>query len=529
MTLLNRFTAFIEREHLFARRDVLLLAVSGGVDSVVLCDLCAQAGLDFVIAHCNFQLRGAESDRDEQFVRSLGKLYNKPVLVQPFDTSAYADTQKVSIQVAARELRYGWFRSLLEGTSEMLQDAGEPGSTFATTIEPPVPSEPSVSIAADTSTGIPVSSHGPHGTITPLRLSGIVTAHHLDDNIETVLMNFFKGTGIAGMRGILPKQNRIVRPLLFASKDELVQYARDHQLSWVEDSSNAQDKYSRNYLRHQVIPLLQKIYPEVMTNLADNIDRFRDVETLYQESVEHHVKKLLEVKGNEIHIPVLKLKKAPAPASLLYEMAKPFGFTPAQTGDMLGLLDSATGRYVASTTHRIFRNRNWLILAPVVNTEATHVLMEGPDGPVDYAAGQISVSTVPLTDVPVIVPAEPVAEPTVHGKKKKGGGKTATPSPYQPVAYVDSRLLEFPLILRPWKAGDYFYPLGMQKKKKVARFLIDAKLSQTDKEKVWVLECSKRIVWVVGMRIDDRFKITPHTQAVIKLSVKTDDNSSPAQ
>lgn len=519
MTLLNRFTEFIDREHLFARRDVLLLAVSGGVDSVVLCDLCAQAGLDFVVAHCNFQLRGAESDRDEQFVRSLSKRYNKPVLVQLFDTSAYANAQKVSIQVAARELRYTWFRSLLEGQTEKTKDAsgvGEATGGLKQTVTP---------VPGGHEAGVPAFSD----TAEVPDLSCIVTAHHLDDNIETLLMNFFKGTGIAGMRGMLPKHHCIVRPLLFASKDELLQYASDHQLAWVEDSSNAQDKYSRNYLRHQVIPLLQKIYPEVMTNLADNIDRFRDVEVLYQESVERHVKKLLEVKGNEVHIPVLKLKKAPAPASLLYEMARPFGFTPAQTADMLGLLDSETGRYVASPAYRLFRNRNWLILAPVVNLEATHVLVEGPDRVVPYAAGQLSIQTVPLTDVPVIIPAEPAAEPASHGKKKKGTGKAAAPSPYNPVAYLDSRLFEFPLILRPWKAGDYFYPLGMQKKKKVARFLIDAKLSQTDKEKVWVLECNKRIVWVVGMRIDDRFKITPHTQAVIKLSVKTDDNSSPAQ
>ncbi|MDF2191425.1 tRNA lysidine(34) synthetase TilS [Paraflavitalea sp. CAU 1676] len=475
MDFQKRFTEFVEREHLFNRRDVLLLAVSGGVDSAVLCALCAAAGYDFVIVHCNFQLRGAESDRDEAFVRSLAAKYDKPVLVRSFDTKAYADEHKVSIQVAARELRYAWFRSL---------------------------------VAVESS-----------------NLSCIVTAHHLDDNIETVLMNFFKGTGIAGMRGILPKQAMVVRPLLFATKEELVEFARQEQLTWVEDSSNAQDKYSRNYLRHQVAPLLQKIYPEVMTNLADNISRFRDVETLYQESVVHHVKKLLEVKGNEIHIPVLKLKKAPAAATLLYEMAKPFGFSPAQTGDMLALLDSETGRYVASASHRIFRNRNWLIIAPLANEEATHVLVEGPEGQVDFAGGQLTIRSVSLADVPVITPATSAAEPAATGKKKKGAGKAEVPSPYNPVAYVDSRLLEFPLLLRRWKTGDYFYPLGMQKKKKVARFLIDLKLSQTDKEKVWVLECNKRIVWVVGMRIDDRFKITPHTQVVIELSAKTDANS----
>ncbi len=197
MKLLKNFIDFIKKENLFQPKDKLLLAVSGGVDSVVLCELCKQAGYDFVIAHCNFQLRGEESQRDEDFVNALGKKYAVEVLVKKFDTEKYAADNKVSIQVAARELRYSWFRELVANRSLNI-------------------------------------GHW------------IVTAHHANDNVETMLMNFFKGTGINGLKAILPKQGNIVRPLLFARKEELIAFAQQHKLGFVEDSSNASGKYTRN-------------------------------------------------------------------------------------------------------------------------------------------------------------------------------------------------------------------------------------------------------------------------------------------
>lgn len=447
MSLLQRFKEFIAKEQLFAAHNRLLLAVSGGVDSVVLCALCSEAGYDFVIAHCNFRLRGEESERDEAFVRALGERYGKEVMVKQFDTAAYAAQRKVSIQVAARELRYEWFGEL----------------------------------AADY----------------------IVTAHHLDDNVETVLMKFFKGTGVAGLRGILPRQGKVVRPLLFARKEELMTYATQHQLSWVEDSSNTEDKYARNYLRHQVVPLLQGLYPEVITNLSANIARFRDVEVLYRQALEVHKKQLLVYKGQEVHIPVLKLKKAAPLFALVYELAKPYGFSAAQTQEIVHLLDSESGRYVASASYRIIKNRNWLIIAPVVAEAAKLVIVEAGDRVVQFAAGSLRLEA---------------------GAKKHAAGGVGND-----IAFIDKRQLQYPLILRPWKAGDYFYPLGMKKKKKVARFLIDLKVSKTDKERVWVLESNKRILWIVGMRIDERFKITDSTRDVLKLAFTPGaDSFSPA-
>ncbi len=306
-------------------------------------------------------------------------------------------------------------------------------------------------------------------------------------------MNFFKGTGIAGLRGILSKQGKIIRPLLFARREEILAFAKENNLSWVEDSSNESDKYSRNYIRHQVIPVIEKIYPEAESNLAENLQRFRDIENLYQQSISLHKKKLCEQKGNEIHIPVLKLKKTEAIHSIVYEIIKDFGFHAAHVNEVINLLDSESGRYIASPMHRIIKNRNWLIIAPVVTEEAENILIDRDILNVKFAGGSLQLEQLSTHDSPL----------TTHHSS----------------AQLDLKQIHFPLLLRKWKAGDYFYPLGMKKKKKLARFFIDQKLSKTEKEKVWVIESDKRIVWIVGHRIDDRFKITGQTNDVLKITL----------
>ncbi|HMC87676.1 MAG TPA: tRNA lysidine(34) synthetase TilS [Chitinophagaceae bacterium] len=461
MNLLQGFQNFIAKENLFLPKDKLLLAVSGGIDSVVLCELCYQSGYDFVIAHCNFQLRGEESNRDEQFVISLGKKYGKQVLLKHFETEQYAEHNKVSIQVAARELRYAWFLGLA-GSGESIADSQGP-----LTIK-----------------DLPRPTH-------------IVTAHHLDDNIETVLMNFFKGTGIAGLRGILAKQRKIVRPLLIAKKEDIKKFGEENKLPWVEDSSNKSDKYSRNYFRNQLIPLIKNIYPEAENNLANNLQRFKDIEVLYHQSIDQHKKKLLEYKGNEVHIPVLKLQKAVPLVSIVYEIIKEYHFTADQAEETIALLSSETGRYIQSATHRIIKNRNWLIIAPMNAMEAENILIEGEGkadlGP-DFSGWNLELGFI----------ANPEAKfPGVSN-----------------IAFLDAEEIKFPLLLRKWKTGDYFYPLGMKKKKKLSRFFIDQKLSKTEKEKIWILEANKKIIWVIGLRIDDRFKVTPSTKKVLRIELK---------
>jgi len=453
MNLFQKFQEFISKENLFSPKDTLLLAVSGGIDSVVLCELCAQAGYHFIIAHCNFQLRGHESERDEHFVRGLAEKYDKPVLVKRFETEQYAAFNKVSIQVAARESRYAWFDRETSGVNHEAS-----ASPLAIKQSPP-------------------ASH-------------VATAHHLDDNIETMLMNFFKGSGIAGLRGILPKQGKIVRPLLFAKKEELKKFAAENKLQWVEDSSNQLDKYARNYFRNQLIPLVKNLYPEAENNLAANLQRFKDIELLYYQSIEQHKRKLLEYKGNEVHIPVLKLQKTVPLLSVVYEIIKAYNFTADQSAEVVALLESETGRYVRSSTHRIIKNRQWLIIAPVENTEAANILIEGP-GKIEFEMGNMELGLVPNHQAKI--PSD------VH------------------IAFLDAGKIKFPLLLRKWKTGDYFYPLGMPKKKKLSRYFIDQKLSKTSKEKVWVIEMDKKIIWIVGHRIDDRFKIVSSTKQVLQI------------
>jgi tRNA(Ile)-lysidine synthase len=445
MTLLNRFINYIQQQNLFQKKDHLILAVSGGADSVVLCELCFQAGFDFEIAHCNFQLRGEESERDEKFVLKLGEKYDKKASVKKFDTKEYAEENKVSIQVAARELRYEWFDFLLNESS--------------------------------------IRNHQ----------TWLLTAHHANDNIETLLMNFFKGTGIKGLQGILPKQGKIIRPLLFATREEILEFIKENNLQFVEDSSNASDKYTRNYFRHQLIPSVQKVFPKAEENLINNLERFHEIEILYQQSIHLHKKKILEQKGDEIYIPVLKLLKSEPLKTIVYEIIKDFGFTAHQTEEVVYLLKSESGKYISSSTHKILKNRNWLIISPINNQIAQHILINETDKEIDFESGRLMI-------------------------KKEGLENEKIPSS-QLVAMLDMENISFPLLLRKWKQGDYFYPLGMQKKKKLSKFFIDQKMSLNEKENTWVIENNQRILWVVGRRIDDRFKIKEKTKKVLLLEI----------
>ncbi len=462
MNLRENFFQRLKQFLSIQKQQKQLLAVSGGVDSVVLCDLMFAAGYDFVIAHCNFQLREAESERDEQFVRSLGEKYNKEVLVKKFETEKYASEKKVSIQVAARELRYNWFNEIIYGEYSMFNNQYSMFNEELTI-----------------------------GNLQPATRC-ILTAHHANDNIETLLMNFFKGTGISGLHGILPVQGKIIRPLLFAKKEELLAYAKEKELPFVEDCSNLSDKYTRNFFRHNIIPMLKEVYPNVEDNLLNNIQRFTETEELYKQSIDVHKKKLLEIKGNEMHIPVLKLQKTSPLSTIVYEIIKDFGFTSSQVQEAVHLLESETGKYISSSSHRIIKNRNWLIISPKQTTEAANILIEETDKKVAFSNGELSFELLEISAFQI---------PSANN-----------------IAALDHAEITFPLLLRKWKQGDYFYPLGMKKKKKLSKFFIDQKLSKTDKENVWILEMNKKIVWIVGQRIDDRFKVLDSTKQVLKIS-----------
>ncbi len=450
----DKFTRFISQERLLPGGHMLVLAVSGGVDSVVLTHLCQSAGVRFVIAHMNFGLRAQESIRDQDFVEKLAAASGVQCFVKNVDTSSYATERHLSIQEAARELRYSWFEELR------------------------------LSLAAgNDNTGCLVA-----------------TAHHLDDSVETMLMNMFRGTGITGLRGILPRQQHLVRPMLCLTKEEITTYAASHNLQWVTDSSNQLDKYTRNYFRNQLIPMIRTVFPQVDQNLYNNLHRFQDAVLLYRESVDRRLQKLIETRGTEIHILVRKLKQSPAWETILFELVQSYGFNAKQLPSVVALCDSETGKQLVSDSHRIIKNREWLIIAPLVQEQAAYVPIEANDNEVLFSAGRLLMKVK-------------------ENKFVFSNGKPQIPGAPDPhVALLDAKQVQFPLLLRRVKPGDYFYPLGMTKKKKVARFLIDLKLSKTAKESVWVIESGKRIIWVVGYRIDQRFRITENSKNILSIS-----------
>ncbi len=464
MTLLQQFTEYVTKKNLFQKTDHLLLAVSGGVDSVVLCFLCKEAGYLFSIAHCNFNLRGNESKRDEEFVKGLSERLEVPLFVKIFDTKSYAAENKCSIQVAARELRYNWFYELLKG---------------------------------EENTNVQYSGFNAHSSTHQL-LKYIVTAHHLDDNIETLLMNFFKGTGATGLRAIEPKRNKIVRPLLWASKEALMAYAQEKGISWVHDSSNDKIEYTRNFFRQTLLPQIESVFPAVKQNLAQNIVRFSEVEVLYKQAIEEHKKKLLQFRGKEVFIAVLKLSKAIPLHTIVFEISKEFGFSALQVPQITKLLISESGKYITSATHRILRNRAWLIISPLNRNDQQIIVIEKQDREITFDNSILSIHNIKKEDIQLSTKKE--------------------------MAFLNADAITFPLLLRHWKEGDYFYPLGMTKKKKLARFFIDEKLSKKDKEEVWVLEMNKKIIWVINHRIDNRFRVSDTTKEVLQLLIKPQES-----
>ncbi len=447
MALLDDFNAVIKKENLFATTDHLLLAVSGGIDSMVLCQLCFQSGFSFSIVHVNFQLRGAESDRDAAFVQQAAALYQVPFLVKTVDTTRFAAENRISIQEAARVLRYDWFETLA---------------------------------AEKKAAGLS---------------AWVLTGHQEDDAIETSAMHFFRGTGLKGLLGIPARNHYLRRPLLSFSRATIAIYAKEQGLQWLEDASNQQSKYTRNFFRNELFPLISSVYPQVRENLAANLRRFRGTKDIYEQGLERLRKQLLQSHGASFRIPVLPLIKHDN-VTLIYELLRPFGFTEGQAEEAQRLLLSDSGHFItaAQGSWRLIRHQRWMYLAPVQQENDTLVVMNEQDARVAVAGFTLEQWT----------------------EERSAGDIPRLP---QTEACLDARAVQFPLILRKWKPGDYFYPLGMAKKKKIARFLIDQRIPLHEKDNVWVLESRQRIIWVVGHRIDHRFRVVPGTQKCLRLRV----------
>ena len=441
--LLQKFTEFNRLKHLASRKKNCLLTVSGGIDSTIMCELFCRAGFPFAIAHCNFNLRGKESDGDEQLVRTLAAKYKVDVFVQSFPTKQYAEEKNLSIQLAARELRYAWFEELRKQHQFAL----------------------------------------------------IATAHHLNDNIETIIYNLIKGTGIRGLRGIPVKHGHIIRPMLFAARQEIEAFQKEHQIAYREDSSNADDKYTRNKIRHLLIPFMKEINPALEKTFATKIDLFTELEELYEKQVSKPVKGLFLERKNEICIPIAKLKKTKNARTVLFEYLKNYGFNTEQVGDILACLDGLTGKQFVTAQARLIKDRRFLILSKIEQQDFTTALIHQNDTRVLLGANHLKLTVLKNDDVKI--------------------------SPDKNMAFLDLSKLEFPLVARHWKQGDYFYPFGMKlKKKKLKKFFTDQKVTLNEKETIWVIESNKKIVWVAGHRSDERFKVQQNTEEVLRIQLK---------
>lgn len=427
----------IEKEIPFLQNKKLLLAVSGGLDSMVLLHLFKELKFDIAIAHCNFQLRGVESFGDQKFIQEYADTNGIPMYVTQFDTEAFAKDYKLSTQVAARELRYNWFYELLEKEN----------------------------------------------------FDFLLTAHHADDNLETFLINFTRGTGLEGLTGIPAQNDKIIRPLLFLTRNEIENYAKEHTIQWREDSSNASDKYLRNKIRHHLIPILKELNPNFMTSFSKTESFLQQSFAMVEDASIMVYQQVAKEVGDEIHFDLNKLMQLPNYQSYLYQWLKEFGFTAWE--DIYDLVDSQSGKQVFSTDFRLLKDRNSLIVSPF-NEEKT-------DSEFYVNKNQTEVN------IPLNLSFCKVADISI------GSNRTI---------FVDADLVVYPLVIRKWKSGDVFDPFGMKgKSKKVSKLFKDEKMSLIEKENTWLLCSNNQIVWIIGMRADDKFRITDATKNILKIEL----------
>lgn len=436
--MLHKFKHHIDSNFPFLLKSNFFIAVSGGIDSMVLVHLFQQMGCSFAMLHCNFQLRGKESDADMNFVIDYGNQHQIPFSVAHFDTKAYAEEHKVSIQIAARELRYSWFEEQLAEND----------------------------------------------------FDYLLTAHHLDDNLETFLINLSRGTGLDGLTGIPAQNDRIIRPLLPFSREAIENYAQENNLKWREDSSNASDNYLRNKIRHHVVPILKEINPSFLDSFQKTQNYLKEAQSIvndgefiiYQEVA-------TENEDGTIEFDLKKLLRLPNYRAYLYQWLHSFGFT--AWNDIADLVHAQSGKQVFSEHYVLLKNRDFLILSASKEEEAELIFFVNKnqkDVKVPLKLSFCKVSDLSITNSNCI--------------------------------FVDEDLLQFPLTIRKWNEGDYFYPFGMKGKKKLSKYFKDEKMSLIDKSNQWILCSDNQIVWVIGKRQDDRFKKTIKTTNLLQIQLQ---------
>ena len=428
---------FIADNRLAGHGERILLAVSGGIDSMVMAHLFLHLPWETGIAHCNFSLRGNESDLDEVLVRKFSASNNLPFFTVRFNTSDYAVSKRLSIQMAARKLRYDWFEETRKKNGYDL----------------------------------------------------IAVAHNLNDKVETMLINLVRGTGLAGISGIRPVSGKIIRPLLFATREMIEKYRSDHEIEFREDRSNSDTKYIRNKIRHKIIPVLQEINPSLLKTLSESTERFFQLNQAIEEHINEVRNEISVKKADSIIFDLDKLKKYRNNEAVLFELFRPFGFSNPQLADLINIFEGRTGSQLITPTHLITRNRDEIIVSHPDETE-------------------VNISINNLLEFPGNISAE---------MTNVDESFRVDPSPA--TAYLDAEKIIFPLTIRKWNPGDWFIPLGMNMKKKLSDYFIDKKYPLPEKHDKLLLESGGNIVWVIGDRIDDRFKVTKNTKRVLILRV----------
>lgn len=436
--MLDKLKNNIAQNFPFLENKKLLLATSGGLDSMIMAHLFKQLNYKLALAHCNFQLRGIESFEDQNFVQNFGEKNGIQVFITQFDTEAFAKDFKISTQVAARDLRYNWFYELLETE----------------------------------------------------KFDYILTAHHADDNLETFLINLSRGTGLDGLVGIPQQNDKVIRPLLLFSREEIANYAHDNTIQWREDSSNFSDKYLRNKIRHDVVPLLKELNQNFLNSFQKTQSHLQKSQAMVEDASIMVYQQVVKQEAEAIYFDLNQLRKLPNYNSYLYQWLNEFGFT--AWDDIYDLVESQSGKQVFSAEFRLLKDRDTLLLTPIYlnNEESDYFILEG---------------TLDV-NVPLNLSFCKVDELTVPAKS---------------TIFVAYEKLEFPLVLSRWKEGDNFQPLGMGgKSKRVSKFFKDEKLSLLEKENIWILWSGNKILWIVGLRQDERFKVNADTTNILKIELQ---------
>jgi len=411
---------------------------------VVMSHMFHAAGYDCAMAHCNFQLRGEESDRDEAFVRELAGSLEMPVYVKRYKADKVAEEKGISIQMAARELRYNWFRTLLKEES----------------------------------------------------LDLLATAHNKNDSVETFFLNLSRGAGIRGLKGIAPRRGHIIRPMLFATRREIETYRQELGISYREDASNFETKYQRNKIRHDVIPVMEQLNPGFIESMCRSMNQLGEMNLIYQETLDQKRSVLFKEHQGRIIIDLRELASLHPLKTWLYELFSPFGFSRSQCESIEKIMKAESGRRSISPSHQLYKDRDQLILIPSPRDAFDRYYLDGPE----------KHSHLPFSMDMEVLEREELGE-----------------IPRDPrIACLDLDLVQFPLTIRRWVYGDYFYPLGMDQIKKLSDYFVDNKIPVPEKESTWIMASGKKIVWIMGQRIDHRFRITDNTQRVLMLRLHTD-------